>query len=66
MVIDNNDSWTFRLVAVMVVGEAEIPASGSFRISNQSEIIISLPAANNSLKRNPLLLIKRPWIEWLL
>ena len=32
MVIDNYDSGTFRLVAVMIVGKAEINASGSFRI----------------------------------
>ena len=48
----------------MIVGKAEINATGSFRISRQycgnylyglkSEIINSLPAANNSLKRNPL------------
>ena len=58
----------------MIVRKAEINASGSFRISNQywrnnmnglrSEIINSPPAASNSLKRNPLLLIKLPWIEW--
>ena len=58
----------------MIVGKAEINASGSFRISNQywrnnlyglrPEIINSPPAANNSLKRNSLLLIKLPWIEW--
>ena len=30
----------------------------------RSEIINSPPAANNSLKRNSLLLIKLPWIEW--
>ena len=64
MVIDNNDCSTFRLVAVMIVGKAEINASGSFRISNQywrnnlyglrSEMINSPPAANNSLKRNSL------------
>ena len=74
LVIDNNDSWTFRPVAIMVVGKAEITASGSFWISNQylgnnpyglrSEIINFLPAVNNSLKRNPLLLVKLPWIEW--
>ena len=61
-------------IQAMAVGEAEISASGSFQISNQywgnnlyglrSEIINFLPAANNSLKRNPLLLIKLPWIEW--
>ena len=30
----------------------------------RSEIINSLPASKNSLKRNPLLLIKLPWIQW--
>ena len=75
MVIDNNDSGTFRSVAIMIVGKAEINPSGS-RISRQywgnnlyglkSEIINSPPAANNNLKGNPLLLIKLPWIEWLL
>ena len=35
VVIHNNDSWTFRPVAVMVVRKAEISASGSFPISNQ-------------------------------
>ena len=74
MVIDNNDSRTFRPVAIITVEKAEINASGSFRISNQcwknnlyvmrSEIINYPPAANNSLKRNSLLLIKLPWIEW--
>ena len=33
MVIDNNDSRTFRPVAIMLGGKAEINASGSFRIS---------------------------------
>ena len=33
MVIDNNDSRTFRPVAVMVVEKAENNPSGSFRIS---------------------------------
>ena len=59
----------------MIVGKAEINASGTFRIRSvtsteeitcmgwRSEIINSLPAANNSLKRNILLLIKLPWIE---
>ena len=74
MVIDNNHSRTFRPVAIMIVGKAEINESGSFRISRQYwgnnlyglryEIIISPPAAINSLKRNPLLLIKLPCIEW--
>ena len=74
MVIDNNDSRTFRPVAIMIVGKAEINASGSLRISNQywgnklhglrSEIISSPPAANNSLKRHSLWLIKLPWIDW--
>ena len=74
MVTDNNNSRTFRTVAIMIVGKAEINASGSFRISNQhwrnnlsglsSEIIKSLPAANNNLKRNVLLLFELPWIEW--
>ena len=68
MVIDNNDSRTFKPVALMIGGKAEINASGSFRISNQyglrSEIINSPPAANNSLKRNSLLLIKLIWTEW--
>ena len=66
MVIDNNDSRTFRPVAIMVVGKEEINASGSYPISHQycntlyrsrSEIINSPSDANNSLKRNPLLLI---------
>ena len=35
MVIDSYDSRTFRPVAVMIVGKAEINASGSFRISDQ-------------------------------
>ena len=35
VVIDNNDSWTFRPVAMMAVGKLETSASGSFRISNQ-------------------------------
>ena len=34
-VIDNNDSRTFRPVAIRIVGKAEINASGSFRISRQ-------------------------------
>ena len=73
MVIDNDDSRTFRPVAIMIVGKAEVNASGSFRISNQSrrnnlhglrsEIINSPPAAKNSLKRNSFL-IKLLWIEW--
>ena len=50
----------------MIVGKVEINASGSFRISDRgnnlyglrSEIINSTPGANNSLKKNPLLLIK--------
>ena len=68
------DSRTFGPVAIMIVGKAKINASGSFLISNQywrnklyglrSKIINSPPAANSSLKRNPLLLIKLPWIEW--
>ena len=32
---DNYDSRTLRLVAIMIVGKAEIDASGSFRISHQ-------------------------------
>ena len=58
----------------MIVRTAEINTSGSFLISNQywrnnlyglrSEIINSPPAANHSLERNSLLLIKLPWIEW--
>ena len=74
MVINNNDSRTFRPVAIMIVGKAKINASESFRIGCQyrennlyvlgSEIINSPPAVNNSLKRNSLLLIKLPWIEW--
>ena len=74
MVIDNNDSRTFRPVAITIVGKAEINASGSFRISRQycgnnlyglrSETINFPPAANNSLSRDPLLLIKLPWTEW--
>ena len=35
MVIANYDSWTFRPEAIMIVGKAEIIASGSFRISHQ-------------------------------
>ena len=53
-----------RPVAIMIVGKAEINVSGSFRISHlyglRSEIINSPPAANNSLKRNPLLSLKLP------
>ena len=58
----------------MIVGKAEINASGSFQISRQywgnnlygfrSKIINSPPAAKNSLKSNPLLLIKLPLTEW--
>ena len=33
--IDINDTRTLRLVAVMIVGKAEINASGSFGISHQ-------------------------------
>ena len=69
MVIDNYNPGTFRPVAIMIVGKAElINASGSFRISYlyglRFETINSPPAANNSLKKNPFLLIKLPWIEW--
>ena len=35
MVIDSNDSRTFRPVAIMIVGKAEIIASGSFGITRQ-------------------------------
>ena len=35
MVINNNDSRTFRPVAVTIVEKPEINESGSFRISNQ-------------------------------
>ena len=35
MVIDNYDSRTFRPVAIMIAGKAEISPSGSFRISHQ-------------------------------
>ena len=35
MVIHNNDSGTSRAVAIMIVGKAEINASGSFRSSCQ-------------------------------
>ena len=35
MVIDSNDSRTFRPVAIMIVVKAEINASGSFWISKQ-------------------------------
>ena len=62
MATDNYDPATLRPVAIMIVGKAEINASGSFRISHQyrgnnlyglkSEIINSPPAANNSLQRN--------------
>ena len=59
MLINNNDSRTFRPVAIMIVGKQKINASGSFQISRQylgknlyglrSEIINSPAAANNSL-----------------
>ena len=74
MMIDNDDPRTIRPVAIIIVGKAEINACGSFRISNQywgnnlyrfrSEIINSLSAANNSLKRNSLFLIDLSWVEW--
>ena len=35
IVIDNNDSGTFRPVAIMIVAKAEINASGSFPISRR-------------------------------
>ena len=35
MVINKNDSRTFRPAAIMIVGKAEINASGSFWISRQ-------------------------------
>ena len=73
MMIDNDDPRTIRPVAIIIVGKAEINASGSFRISNQhwgnnlyrfrSEIINSLSAANNSLKRN-FALIDLSLVEW--
>ena len=59
MLIDNNNSRTFRPVTIMTVGKSKIDPSGSFRISRQywgknlnglrSEFINSPPAANNSL-----------------
>ena len=66
--MDNDDPRTIRPVAIIIGGKAEINASGSFRISNlywfRPEIINSLPAANNSLKRNSLFLIDLSWVEW--
>ena len=35
MLIDNNDSKTFKPVAVMIVGKSKTNASGSFWISQQ-------------------------------
>ena len=60
MVINDDDSRMFRPVAIMIVGKAKIRASGKNLYGLRFEVINSPPAANNSLKRNPLLLIYSP------
>ena len=37
MSIDNNDSRTFKLVAIMIVGKSKINASGSYWISREKK-----------------------------
>ena len=68
MVIDN-DSGTSWPVAIMIAGNVEINFGSVTSIEEitcmvqGSEVINSLPATNNSPKRNHLLLNGLDWIE---
>ena len=67
MLVDNNNSQTFKPVASMIVGKSKLMHLGYFRTVDsieeknlyglRSEIINSPPATINSLKKNHLFLI---------